>query len=50
MREKTYTAGQIDTTWSAPIEANFTGWLRENIDKLPVERQQIEEILKRRRR
>lgn len=50
LREKKYTAGQIDTAWSAPIEADFTGWLRENIDKLPVGRQQIEEILKRRQR
>lgn len=50
LREKKYTAGQIDTAWSAPIEADFTGWLRENTDKLPVGRQQIEEILKRRQR
>jgi len=50
LREKKYTAGQIDTTWTAPIEADFTGWLRENIDKLPVARPQIEEILKRRQR
>jgi regulator of RNase E activity RraA len=50
LREKKYTAGQIDTAWSAPIEADFTGWLRENIDKLPVGRQQIEEILIRRQR
>jgi hypothetical protein len=27
---------------------DFTQWLRENIDKLPVARPQIEEILKRR--
>ena len=50
LREKKYTAGQIDTAWSAPIEADFTGWLRENIDKLPVGRQQIEGILERRQR
>ncbi len=50
LREKKYTAGQIDAAWSTPIEADFTGWLRENIDKLPVAKQQIEEILKRRQR
>lgn len=50
LREQKYTAGQIDTAWTAPIEADFTAWLRENIDKLPVGRQQIEEILKRRQR
>ena len=48
LREGKYTAGQIDAAWSAPIEADFTGWLRENIDKLPVAREQVDEILKRR--
>ena len=47
LREGKYTAGQIDTRWTAPIEADFTGWLSENIDKLPVAKEQIEEILKR---
>jgi len=46
LREGKYTAGQIDAAWSAPIEADFTGWLRENIDKLPVAKPQVEEILK----
>jgi regulator of RNase E activity RraA len=50
LREGKYTAGQIDTGWSAAIEADFTSWLRENIDKLPVARAQVEEILKRRQR
>lgn len=48
LREGKYTAGQIDAAWSAPIEADFTGWLRQNADKLPVAREQVEEILKRR--
>jgi regulator of RNase E activity RraA len=50
LREGKYTAGQIDTSWTAAIEADFTGWLRENIDKLPVAREQVEEILKRRQK
>ena len=50
LREGKYTAGQIDTAWTAPIEADFTGWLRENIDKLPVAKEQVEEILKRRQK
>ena len=50
LRERKYTAGQIDAAWSQPIEADFTGWLRENIDKLPVARPQVEEILQRRQR
>ena len=50
LREGKYTAGQIDAAWSGGIEADFTGWLRENIDKLPVAREQVQEILKRRER
>lgn len=49
LRERKYTAGQIDAAWSAPIEADFTQWLRDNIDKLPVAKQQVEEILKGRK-
>ncbi len=48
LRAGTYTAGQIDTRWTDAIEADFTGWLRENIDRLPVAREQIEKILKTR--
>jgi regulator of RNase E activity RraA len=50
LREGKYTAGQIDASWSAAIEADFTLWLKENIDKLPVGKEQVEEILKRRMR
>jgi hypothetical protein len=48
LRAGTYTAGQIDGRWTDAIESDFTAWLRENIDKLPVNREQIEAILKRR--
>ncbi len=48
LREKKYTAGQIDAAWSAPIESDFTGWLRENKKQLPVAEAQIDEILKER--
>jgi regulator of RNase E activity RraA len=50
LSERKYTAGQIDTAWSAAIEADFTAWLRENIGRLPVAKEQVEEILKRRQR
>ncbi len=49
LREKKYTAGQIDTRWSAAIERDFSQWLQENMDKLPVPKEQIQEILKERR-
>src|SRR5689334_5748737 len=31
LKEGKYTAGQIDTRWTEPIEQDFTGWLRANI-------------------
>lgn len=48
LREKKYTAGQIDATWSPAIEADFTEWLRQNQDHLPVAKAQIQEILEKR--
>jgi regulator of RNase E activity RraA len=48
LRAGVYTAGQIDGRWTEAIEADFTQWLRQNIDTLPVARPQIEEILKQR--
>ena len=46
LREKKYTAGQIDARWSPEIEADYRGWLKENEDHLTVPKAQIEEILK----
>ncbi len=48
LREKKYTAGQIDTRWSDEIEKDFSGWLNEHMDDLPVAKEQIQEILKNR--
>nr|WP_073093794.1 dimethylmenaquinone methyltransferase [Cyclobacterium lianum] len=48
LRAGVYTAGQIDTRWSEEIERDFSGWLNEHIDELPVPREQIQEILKNR--
>ena len=48
LRAGVYTAGQIDGRWSDAIESDFTQWLRQNIDGLPVGRAQIEQILKQR--
>ncbi len=46
LREQKYTPGQIDTRWSADIEKDFSQWLTLHIDKLPVPKEQIQEILK----
>ena len=48
LRARTYTAGQIDGRWTDAIEADFTAWLRQNIDRLPVARAHVEEILEQR--
>lgn len=46
LREKKYTAGQIDAKWSPEIEQDFHQWLKENEDHLPAPKSVIEEILK----
>jgi regulator of RNase E activity RraA len=46
LRKGKYTAGQIDTRWSDEIERDFSEWLNEHIDKLPVPKSQIQEYLK----
>ncbi|MEM8890949.1 MAG: RraA family protein [Bacteroidota bacterium] len=48
LREKTYTAGQIDNRWTAEIEKDFSKWLEDHIDELPVPKKQIQELLKER--
>ncbi|MCR9015270.1 RraA family protein [Aquiflexum gelatinilyticum] len=48
LRAGVYTAGQIDTRWSDDIERDFSKWLNEHIDELPIPREQIQEILKKR--
>ena len=46
LKEKKYTAGQIDAKWSPEIEQDYHQWLKENEDHLPVSKALIEEILK----
>ena len=48
LREKKYTAGQIDARWSAPIESDFTQWLSTTTEPLPVGKEEIQQILKER--
>jgi hypothetical protein len=46
IREGKYTAGQIDTRWSDEIEKDFSKWLNDHINELPVGKAQIQEFLK----
>ena len=48
LREQKYTAGQIDTRWSDEIEKDFSQWLNDHIDELPVPKEQVQEYLKTR--
>lgn len=48
LREGTYSAGQIDAKWSDDIERDFSKWLNDHINELPVPKEQIQEYLKQR--
>ena len=48
LREKKYSAGQIDNKWSDDIEKDFSQWLNAHINELPVPKEQIQEFLKTR--
>lgn len=48
IREGKYTAGQIDARWADDIQKDFTQWLKNNVNKLPVGREQVLEIIKQR--
>jgi len=46
LKEGKYTAGQIDTRWSDEIEKDFSKWLNDHINELPVAKEQIQDFLK----
>ena len=46
LREGKYTAGQIDARWTDEIEKDFSKWLNDHINELPVGKDQIQEYLK----
>ncbi|WP_422349861.1 RraA family protein [Flagellimonas sp.] len=48
LKEGKYTPGQIDNKWTDEIEKDFSGWLKDHIDELPVPKEQIQELLKKR--
>ena len=48
LSEGIYTPGQIDTRWIDEIEQDFSGWLEEHIDELPVPKEAIQELLQER--
>ncbi|AXY75387.1 RraA family protein [Paraflavitalea soli] len=46
LREGKYTAGQIDTRWTADIEKDFSRWVNDHINELPVPKETIQQFLK----
>jgi len=46
LREGKYTAGQIDARWSDEIEKDFSKWLNDHINELPVPKETIQNFLK----
>jgi regulator of RNase E activity RraA len=48
IKEGTYTPGQIDQRWSDEMEKDFSQWLNDHMDELPVPGEQIQELLKER--
>jgi len=48
IREGKYTAGQIDARWADNIQKDFTQWLKDNMNNLPVGKEQVQEIIKQR--
>jgi len=46
LREGKYTAGQIDARWSDEIERDFSKWLNDHINELPVPKELIQQYLK----
>ncbi len=48
IREGVYTSGEIDRKWEDYIEKDFSQWLEEHMDELPVPKEAIQELLKKR--
>lgn len=46
LREGKYTAGQIDARWTDEIEKDFSKWLNDHINQLPVPKETIQNFLK----
>lgn len=46
LQEGKYTPGQIDARWTDEIETDFSRWLEDHIEELPVPMHAIQEFLK----
>jgi regulator of RNase E activity RraA len=48
LSEGKYTSGQIDARWTDEIEADFSRWLEDHREELPVPPEAIQELLRER--
>ncbi len=48
LKEGVYTPGQIDNKWTDEIEKDFSNWLKDHMDELPVPKEQIKALLEKR--
>ena len=48
LREGKYTPGQIDTAWTDEIKKDFLQWIKDNPDKLPMTREELDKFMKER--
>ena len=48
LREGRYTPGQIDARWTDDIETDFSHWLEDHLDELPVPKAAIQDYLRER--
>jgi regulator of RNase E activity RraA len=46
LREGKYTPGQIDTAWTDEIKKDFLQWLKDNPDKLPMTKEELDKFMK----
>jgi regulator of RNase E activity RraA len=46
LREGKYSAGQIDARWSDDIERDFSKWLNDHLNELPVPKETVQQYLK----
>jgi len=48
LREGKYTPGQIDTQWTEEIKKDFLQWLKDNPDKVPMTKEELDKFMKER--
>ena len=46
LREGKYTPGQIDTAWTDEIKKDFLQWIKDNPDKLPMTKEELDKFMK----